>query len=325
MGIRPHRARTLLSAAAALCLGGPAIADETPLSELVIYGLDGDYGFTGEGGPPGRLFRFVPGEGTYQVIGDTLLEGTGQQIWDWEALCYIPDGPNKGAYAVPNDNQAGATCQKLTRISMFDATVTLVGSENLGNVRGMTVARIGGEWKIMAVRTNGGSSRFFIIDPATGARETPELMIDRDPGPGVASMRLWGLARDVNGVVYSVDHQGNRSQLWIIDPATGAATAPGPAVDADRVEALEVAVGNTIPAFSGLPAATAGWPFDAGVLMGFADDDTTLVVFNTLTGAVADVTSIAGNPVTVPWTDVEGLVFLTKDQDPQNFIIQGFD
>jgi hypothetical protein len=138
-------------------------------------------------------------------------------------------------------------------------------------------------------------------------------------------MRLWGLARDFNGVYYSVEHVGNNSQIWIIDPLTGAAFAPGPAVAARRVEALEVAVGDTVPAFSGLPAATAGWSFDAGVLMGFSDNDEKLFVFNTLTGAGVELTSIAGNPITVPWTDVEGIVFLTETKDPGTAVFGGSD
>jgi hypothetical protein len=177
----------------------------------------------------------------------------------------------------------------------------------------------------VAVRTSGASSRLSVINPATGAREGAEIIIDSDPGPGVSSMRLYGLARDLNGVYYGVEHVGNNSLIWVIDAATGAATAPWPADNARRVEALEVAVGNTIPAFSGLPAATAGWPFDAGTVMGFGDNDAMLYVFNTMTGQGEPVASISGNPIVVPWTDIEGIVFLTTSQDPQNFIVKGWD
>lgn len=321
---RPNHV-SALAAAAALMASAPLPAQETPIEELIIYGLDGDYGASGEGGPPGRLFRFRPADGTYKDLGGTYLEGTNFPLWDWESLCYIPSGPNKGAYSVPCEDQAGAPSQKLVRISMFDASCAVVGTMNLGNVRGMTVAQFAGEWKIVAARTNGNSSRLSIINPANGLREGPELIVDSDPGPGVTSMRLFGLARDLNGVYYGIEHVGNNSKLWRIDLASAAATAPWPADNSNRVEALEVAVGNTIPAFSGLPAATAGWNFDAGTLMGFGDNDEVLYVFDMMTGQGEPIVSIAGNPITVPWTDVEGIVFLTEKQDPQSFIVEGWD
>ncbi len=325
MDHRPIAARSLLSIAAVLVLSGPAVAQNTPISELVIYGLDGDFGMAGEGGAPARLFRFHPGAGTHQVIGDTYLAGTAVKLWDFESLAYIPDGPNMGAYSVPLDQQSGSPKEKLIRISLFDASCTIVGSAALGNVRGMTPCKIGGQWKLRAVRTQGNTSRLFVINPATGAPEGAELMVDSDPGSGVSSMRLFGLATDAIGALLAVSHEGNQSRIWQINPTTGAATSLGPAANAPRVEALEVAVGDSVPAFSGLPAATLGWPFSRGVLMGFADDNATMYVFNPANGAAEPLTSIEGNPITVPWTDIEGIVFLTETQDPGKYVFRGCD
>ncbi len=325
MGIQPNLARSLVSVAAVLCITGPAIAQDTPISELVIYGLDGDFGMSGEGGAPGRLFRFHPGSGTYQVIGDTYLAGTSIPLWDWESLAYIPDGPTKGAYSVPLDQQSGSPKQKLIQVNLFDASCTVVGSADLGNVRGLTPVKIGGQWKLQAVRTQGNTSRLFVINPATGAPEGSESVVDTDPGPGVSSVRLFGLARDAIGALLAVSHVGNQSRIWEIDPSNGAATSLGPAANAPRVEALEVAVGNSVPAFSGLPAGTLGWPFDRGVLMGFADDNATMYIFNPLNGAAEPLTSIEGNPITVPWTDIEGIMFLTETQDPGAYVFDGCD
>lgn len=330
MNPRISISRTLLATAAGLGLavqvhGQP---EPTPISELVIYGLDGDFGTNGEGGSPGRLFRFVPGDnGAYQSIGPTVLASTGQELWDWEALAFVPGGPAMGLYAVPNDNQVGPAKFRLVKISMFDATCTIVGTEDLGNFRGATVIKNGaGEWRILGHRTAGPQSYLMVVNPATGAREPYPGWVLNGGTELEVNKRMWGLARDINGVLFGVTHQGNESQIWRIDMATGAATAlSGGAANAPRVEALEFAFGDTTPAFSGLPAATAGWPFERGTLMGFADDNETMYVFNPETGLGVPLATIAGFPIDVPWTDVEGLVFLTKLQDPQSPIFAGFD
>lgn len=312
---------SLAALAAAVGIAGEAAAQQTPIRDLVVYGLQGDK----LGGPPGTLFRWVPADGTYQKINDTYNAANGAVLWDQEWLAWIPGGPFAGAYTSCNKDGPGPYKKRLINMSLFDATGQVNAFHMDAYIRGSVAFEdpVGsGNWKIYGARSQGVNGSIVIIDPATGGFTH---LADVDD-------IMEGLALDASGRLFgvSIDEGTSDSWLWEISRTPGVGT-PWPhkvIAGADRMESLEFAFGDKVPAFSGMPAGTAGWApgaFANGTLMGFADDLNALYIINPLTGEGVPLDAIEGKPITVPWEDVEGLVFLTKLRDPMSAIFHGWD
>ncbi len=80
-----------MAGAFAICPAVGGTAPPTPVTELVLYGIDAD---------THELLRYVFDTDTYTPIGK-VVDQNGFVIDHPECLTYVPSGPYKGFYSVP--------------------------------------------------------------------------------------------------------------------------------------------------------------------------------------------------------------------------------
>jgi hypothetical protein len=297
-------ARTMwLGLAAVSVLSGTAgVSGQTPISEVVMYGIDAD---------TWALVRYAFETDTFVSVG-IVKDQNGAIVTDCEALTCIPAGPHEGLYAGANFYEA--TPSRLVKVNGIDPGNSYKYPVNVGfnKIEGMTAVQDWGGipgWSILAVTKHhnpgDGDHCLLRIDPATGIGTLIMPTNERYDGlalspPGTPAGTIYGWARD-DGV-------------WIINPVAGTETRlPGNA-PFDRVDTLEWAWGDSLPAIDCTPVAPAAWTAN-GVLFGFDDDSNALLILDPATG----------NAVTYPCSfttvDCEGLAFTTQLRDPYGEIV----
>ena len=262
-------------------------ADPTAMDEVVMYGIDGD---------TNELLRYTYDTDEYLVIG-VVTTDDGRTIDKAEALTFIPSGPDKGMYAIP---QLGALARQLIRINPIGPTAEVVADTGLDLVKGM-VARFNpgtGRWEILV----GTATKLHVMNPGTGSYV--ELMNASD------SYECLALTLDDRLLVFASD------KLWEVDWSTGTETLIGTPDGYKKIEAMEFGFGDNAPEIT-VAGVTPSWTAD-GVLLGFDDRENALVVINP---ATADVVPI---PCSFAAVDCEGVVILTQLTDPYGTVLATF-
>ena len=261
-------------------------ADPTPLDEVVMYGIDGD---------TNELLRYAYATDEYTVIG-VVTADDGRSLDKAEALTYIPSGPNKGMYAIPEE---GDLAGHLIRISPMGATAEVIADTGMTEVTGM-VARFNtgtGAWEVfVGTRTN-----LVAMDPGTGSYV--ELMTTSD------TFECLALTVDDRLLVMADD------KMWELDWTAGTRTEIGTTDGYKKIEAMEFAFGNNIEIT--VPGVTPSWTVD-GALLGFDDRENALVVINPNTAEVVTI------PCSFAAVDCEGVVMFTERTDPFGTVVATF-
>ncbi|MHC4100264.1 MAG: hypothetical protein ACYSW1_05190, partial [Planctomycetota bacterium] len=185
-------------AAGAMAMTSGAAAQPTAVEELVMYGIDAD---------THELVRYTFDTDTFVRIG-VVVDQFGFTIDHPECLTYVPSGPHRGFYAVPNgkDGTGGAE-HTLAKINAMDGSCfmypTPVGQTQ---IRSMVSVQnpVTGDWVIVAY--------------------------SRDP---VESLKLYAIKKNA---------------FMEIDVNTGVVTQVRDLSEWERMEALESAFGDNGPA-----------------------------------------------------------------------------
>ena len=288
------KALTTVTFAAALLQSAPAIGSDptTDVTELVLYGIDAD---------THELLRYVFDTDTFARIG-VVLDQNGYAIDHPECLTYVPSGPNKGFYSSPTGkDETGGPRHVLAKIDgmtgdafMYSNVFTYKG------LRGMTTVPDGsGGWIILAVAANNKDAKLVALDPVTGAQA---LVSDIDDDIG----KFQGLAThptDPDKLYIMTD-----SKLAELDIASGQVNEMVDHSAWARTEALELMMGENGAAIV-IPGVDPDWT-QQGALFGFSDTLNMMLVYHPGGSDFAEYTC---SFVTV---DCEGLVFMTRNQDP---------
>jgi hypothetical protein len=281
-----------LAAASVMSLLGPrplfvrtayAAEPDTQLSEIVIYGIDGD---------TNQLLRYTFETDTFTIIGVVQTAG-GDVVDNTEALTWVPSGPAKGMYCIPRD---GDLSGKLLRINPLDATAEVVADCAWDDITAMACMQVGPSWAILAWDRN--DDTLVAIDPLTGMA-TSAFSISRE---------FEGFALGPDGTLYA----NTDTELFTIDLVAGTAQSVGP-TGTDKMESLEYAFGDYAPKID-VPGVPAAWTAD-GVLIGFDDAGDSVRIINPATGATVKY------PCSFATVDCEGLVVLTKLMDPYGCVV----
>ena len=293
-------AGTAAGVGATLFLGAPAQGQPTPVDQLVIYGVDAD---------THELLRYVFDDDSFTRIG-VITDQNGYVIDHPEGFTYIPNGPDKGFYAVStHKDDTGGPQHTLAKINGMDATCVMYPSQlNYRNVRGMTTVPDGaGGWTMYAVSHNNWINPSLVeIDPATGV-DTQVLDLTHFYA---AFNQFEGLSQhpDPNFLYILTGWE-----LVECDLRDGSLTLVADHSVWARTESLEIAFGDNGQKIS-IPGVPGGWT-NNGALFGFSDSKNKLLVYDRDGGAFSE---YACSFVTV---DCEGLVFMTQLQDPYGKIV----
>ncbi len=322
---------------------GTVSAQGTEITEVVMYTVDAD---------TAQLLRFVFATNEFDVIG-AMYNQNGELMLDMESLALIPTGPFRGFYGVAVSGGPASSYKKLSRVSPLDASVWVydINAANgpLGYTRAMTPRLFApneispgepGGWKLLAMKTAGGRTECYlnVVDPAYG-QIIPVPGADPKGMPvrqGANFIMVEGLAIDEADQCFGTTYHATtkKSRLWHLDVNWGTATVSATPLSGfvmpERMEALEFAFGDNEMNPSGLPTPADGWTHANGVLIGFSDNENTLVVQNADmaspdVGSWQYLNTINGEPIAFMSIDTEGIVFTTRSRDPIEAILNGFD
>ena len=285
-----RRAVATAAMAALLALSQRAAAQVgTPVSQLVMYGIDAD---------TFEFLRYEFKSDTVTVIGP-LVDQFGFVLDHPECLTYLPQGEDKGFYCVPAGKAGtGGAKHRLARIDGMTGRVYMypVGTGK-GNIQGMVSIDTGSGWEIYAYSHGPGNKALITLDTTTGLG-TQVMQVNNV---------YEGLAQSADGTIYGMTLGG----LWIIEPdydgVNGTETLVG-AHGYPRTEALEFALGDGGPMVT-IPGVPSTWSKN-GALFSFADGSNQFLIVNPATGA-ARVFDCAFEMI-----DCEGLVLMTELTDP---------
>jgi len=331
-----------LTLATTLTLAAPP---PTPVTEVVMYTADGD---------TGHLLRFVFETNEFNDVG-AIVNQAGEVMEDIESLAYIPSGPMTGFYGVSVAGGPNSSKHKLARINPVTADAYVFGigggSGPLSYTRGMTPQLFApgvigpadaGDWRLLAVKSHNDNTECYLnaIDPATGlflplsAGATSHGIAIVDGGGSFVQCE--GVAVDANGELFVTDYDTTTKKSRVshlgVDWAAGSALATPLTgyVMSDRIEALEFAYGDAGLDPAQLPWPASSWNVSAGLLIGFSDDDDTLVIVNAALGSGQEgawmpLGTVEGEPIAFMSIDTEGIIFTTQLGDPNQPILSGFD
>ncbi|MHC4079893.1 MAG: hypothetical protein ACYS15_03840 [Planctomycetota bacterium] len=282
-------------AAGAMAMTSGAAAQPTAVEELVMYGIDAD---------THELVRYTFDTDTFVRIG-VVVDQFGFTIDHPECLTYVPSGPHRGFYAVPNgkDGTGGAE-HTLAKINAMDGSCfmypTPVGQTQ---IRSMVSVQnpVTGDWVIVAYSRDPVES-LIAIDPATGlGTKIVELDTEKE---------MEGLALHPDpDKLYAI----KKNAFMEIDVNTGVVTQVRDLSEWERMEALESAFGDNGPAID-IPGVDASWTAN-GALFAFSDSEDALLVLNPATGETEQYSC------SYETIDTEGLVFFTQMTDPYGKIL----
>ncbi|MHC4414899.1 MAG: hypothetical protein ACYS0G_06420 [Planctomycetota bacterium] len=277
-----------LACLAALCgpLASHAADPSTPIEEIVIYGIDGD---------TNELMRYTFETNTFHIIG-VVQTADGSSVENTEALTWIPSGPAKGMYCVPRD---GDLSGKLLRVNPLDASAEVVANCPYDDLTAMVSARnpFTGDWRILAWDFN--DERLVAINPENGTAISVFTL---------GGYEFEGFALGPDGTFYA----NTDTELFTLDILAGSATSVGP-TSTDKMESLEFAFGDYDPQVD-VPGVPPAWTAN-GALLGFDDDTDAVMIIDPAYG------STAAFPCSFATVDCEGLVVMTKAQDPFGVVV----
>lgn len=293
-----HRPTLLtgLAGAAVITACSHAAEPTTSITEMVLYGVDAD---------THELLRYTFNDDKFDRIG-LIVDQNGFVLDHPECLTYIPSGPNKGFYATSRAKDGtGGPDHTLAKIDGLTANCYVYPSQNTyKGHRGMTVMwdTVKNDWVIIAIAHNSWDMKLIVIDPATGANT---LIFDLDDSYG----EYEGLSgHPTPGMLFAI----TGDKLLEIDLATGVVTQVGDHTVWARTESLELALGD-----GGIGISIPGVPAEYtknGALFCFSDSENKMLIYNGEDGSFVEY-ACAFDTV-----DCEGLVFMTKAQDPFGMI-----
>ncbi len=299
----PHSSRTTprraiaaagVAVACAICPTAEATDPPTPITELVLYGIDAD---------SHELMRYVFDTDTFTPIG-LVIDQNGFTIDHPECLTYLPSGPHKGFYSVPSGkDDTGGPKNVLCKIDGLtaDAYMYPTAQFTYKSIRGMTTVWDAdlGDWIMYGIAHNNNDPKLVTFNPATGAQTLISTL-------------------DTLGSAYEglATHPTDPDKLYImtgwklaeLDIATGAVNEMADHAAWSRTEALELMVGDNGLAVT-IPGVDPNWT-QQGALFGFSDSKNMMLIYDPGGSNFAEYTC------SFVARDCEGLVFLTQTQDP---------
>ena len=289
---------------------------DTTVNELFMYGIDAD---------TFELLRYEMATDTFASVG-VVVDQNNNTVKDVEAMAYVPAGPYLGFYGMTNYNDKKPT--KMVKINPLDATAwEYPDPVGFWKVSGLIAYQDPGtgEWSLIGATKHTGKADF----------QGKLIEIDLETGIGTEIQNLGitqmvGLAMDARGKLYGVDRgnnlpgeipPGTESDLYEIDPWASPQVFKhlGP-LPWNMVEALEFAFGDFKAKIdcSAIPGVVPSWTMN-GALLGFSDAFDMLMIVDPKNG------NAVPYPGTFSTVDCEGLVFVTKRNDPLYGARKGFD
>ncbi len=301
---RTAKAAASVAIAATLLISSAAEGDDplTPITELVIYGIDSD---------TAELMRYVFSNDTFFRIG-VVRDQNGFVIDHPECLSYVPGGDNKGFYSSPmGKDGTGGPKNVLAKIDGLTAEAFMYSMPfTYKGMRGMTSVYdpIAGEWILLGIAHNNKDAKLVTFDLDTGEQS---LVMDLDDAWGAPAFEGLSAHPDPDKLYVMTGWK-----LGELDRTTGVITDVADHTAHARIEALEIAFGDDGPAIE-VPGVDPDWTED-GALFSFSNKTDDLLVYNPDGG-------LTTYPSTFSTVDCEGVVFMTTLKDPFIKVFAQFD